>query len=99
MDKANISLTIERAAAELRAAGIEALYLFGSQARGEASTDSDVDIAFDVSADANARFSLIDQARIQLRLQEMLGRKVDFFERSALVRRFGSKLDPLLKLM
>ena len=99
MDKATISLTIERAAAELQAAGIEALYLFGSQARGEASTDSDVDIAFDVSADANARFSLIDQARIQLRLQEMLGRKVDFFERSALVRRFGPKLDPLLKLM
>lgn len=99
MDKVTISLTIERAAAELQAAGIEALYLFGSQARGEASTDSDVDIAFDVSADANARFSLIDQARIQLRLQEMLGRKVDFFERSALVRRFGPKLDPLLKLM
>lgn len=99
MDTVTISLTIERAAAELRAAGIEALYLFGSQARGEGRTDSDVDIAFDVSAEANARFSLIDQARIQLRLQDMLGRKVDFFERSALMRRFGPKLDPLLKLM
>lgn len=99
MDKAAISLTIERAVPELQAAGIKALYLFGSQARGEARHDSDVDIAFDVAAEANARFSLIDQARIQLRLQEMLGRKVDFFERSALVRRFGSRLEPMLKLM
>jgi uncharacterized protein len=84
--------------AEFTADGIAALYLFGSQARGDATPESDYDIAFDVRDDANERFSLVDQARLQIRLQELMGRKVDFFERRALLRRFGPKLDPLVKL-
>jgi uncharacterized protein len=99
MDRFDISETIRKAAPELRAAGLSALYLFGSQARGDATAESDIDLAFDVSAEANAGFSLIDQAQLQLRLEELMGRKVDFFERSALLRRFGPKLEPLHQLL
>ena len=93
MDREMISATIQKAAPELRAAGIEALYLFGSQARGDAGEGSDVDIAFDVTAEANERFSIIDQAGVQIRLQELFGCKVDFFERRGLRRRFGDAFE------
>ncbi len=94
-----IRSVIEGSAAELRAAGLSALYLFGSQARGEAREESDIDLAFDVSDEANANFSLLDQAGLQIRLQELFDRKVDFFERSALIKRFGPQLDPLIRLL
>jgi uncharacterized protein len=94
-----IRSVIEGSAAELRAAGLSALYLFGSQARGDAGPDSDIDIAFDVAEEANEGFSLLDQAGLQLRLQELFGRKVDFFERSAMLRRFGPRLEPLIRLL
>ena len=89
----DIRAMIDKAAPELRAAGVSALYLFGSEARGEARIASDIDLAFDVAQEANAHFSLIDQGRLQMRLQLLLGRKVDFFERRALVRRFGQDLE------
>ena len=82
----DIRMTIDKAEPELRAAGVSALYLFGSEARGEASANSDVDLAFDVSEEADERFSLIDQARVMLRLQELLGCKVDLVERKGLHR-------------
>ena len=84
---------IEGSAAELRAAGLSALYLFGSQARGEAEEESDIDLAFDVSPDANSRFSLLDQAGLQIRLQELLGRKVDFLERRAIHRDLRPRIE------
>lgn len=99
MDQKLIRTKIDQAGPELKAAGISALYLFGSQARGDAHAGSDVDLAFDVAEEANERFSLLDQVGIQLKLQDMLGCKVDFFERSALLRRFGTKLEPLHKLL
>lgn len=99
MDQNAIRATIDRAGPELKAAGISALYLFGSQARGDANEGSDIDLAFDVAEEANENFSLVDQARVQLRLEELMGQKVDFFERRALLRRFGAKLEPLYKLL
>jgi uncharacterized protein len=99
MDQKAIKSRIDQACPELKAAGISALYLFGSQARGDASDGSDIDLAFDVAEEANENFSLVDQARLQLRLEELMGRKVDFFERSALLRRFGATLEPLYKLL
>jgi uncharacterized protein len=79
--------------AEFTASGISALYLFGSQARGDARPDSDVDIAFDVMPEANERFSVVDQSRMQLRLQEVLGRKVDFIERRGFRRRIREQVE------
>lgn len=67
---------------ELRAQGIGALYLFGSCARGEATDESDVDLAFDVLP--GRRFSLFDQARVMRELSETLCSKVDFVPRNEL---------------
>ena len=66
----------------LRAQGVCGLHLFGSQARGEARSDSDVDLMFDIAPDV--RFSLFDQARIAQQLSELLRAKVDFVPRRAL---------------
>ena len=84
---------IEGSAAELRAAGLSALYLFGSQARGEGRDGSDIDLAFDVAPEANEKFNLLDQAGLQIRLQELLGRKVDFLERRAIHRDLRPRIE------
>ena len=57
----------------LRADGVRGIGLFGSTARDEARSDSDVDLLLDVDFAANPRFSLFDLARIQLILQDDLG--------------------------
>ncbi len=61
--------------AELRAAGIRHLSLFGSVARGDAGPDSDIDLA--VELDHEKHITLIGLARLELRLGDLLGRNVD----------------------
>jgi uncharacterized protein len=67
---------------DLRAKGICALYLFGSNARGEAGPGSDIDLSFDIAP--GVKFSLFDQADIICELTEALGTKVDFIPRRAI---------------
>lgn len=61
---------IRRAAAD---SGAHDVRVFGSVARGEERDDSDVDIL--VALDAGR--SLLDLARLELRLERLLGRRVD----------------------
>ncbi|WP_428156705.1 nucleotidyltransferase family protein [Brevundimonas sp.] len=68
----------------LRGQGIAHLYLFGSVARGDATGDSDVDIAFDVQPQVELKFSLIDQSRIHRQITAALNTRVDFVERAQL---------------
>ncbi len=70
-----IVASLQAHAAELRAAGIRHLALFGSVARGEAGPESDIDLL--VELDREAHITLIGLAGIELRLGELLGRKVD----------------------
>jgi len=60
---------------ELRAAGIRRLSIFGSVARGDAETGSDVDLAAEL--DPAARIDLARLVALERRLGEMLGRPVD----------------------
>lgn len=60
---------------ELQEAGIRHLSLFGSAARGEAGPESDIDLLAEL--DPAAHIGLIRLAGIEIRLSEMLGRKVD----------------------
>ena len=53
--------------------GAHNVRLFGSAARGEATTDSDVDLLVDMEPGR----SLLDTVDLQLDLQELLGRQVD----------------------
>ncbi|MEP6869335.1 MAG: nucleotidyltransferase domain-containing protein [Novosphingobium sp.] len=91
MNLAQIRSAIVDSSPELRAGGINALYLFGSQARGDAGEASDIDLLFEVSDDS--RFNLIDQAHFQIRLQEILGRKVDFISRDGMRPRMKRRVE------
>lgn len=61
--------------AELRAAGLRSLSVFGSVARGEAGAGSDVDLAAEL--DPEARVDAITVIQVERRLSEILGRPVD----------------------
>jgi hypothetical protein len=58
---------------ELAAMGAGSLSLFGSVARDDARPDSDVDILIEL----NRPMGLFDLGRIQVRLEEILGCRVD----------------------
>jgi uncharacterized protein len=62
-------------APKLRALGITQLNLFGSMARGEAESQSDVDLLVNLAPDAP--FGLFDLIDVQERLGERLGRTVN----------------------
>ena len=72
-DRREIIETLRRMEQEFRDKGVEGMHLFGSTARGDATFDSDVDIAF-----ATARkFSLLEQWDLDERLEGVFGRPVD----------------------
>lgn len=58
--------------AELRAFGVLQLYVFGSVARGEASTRSDIDFVVELE-----RYTLRDFVGLKLALEDWLGVSVD----------------------
>ena len=67
--------TLRAHEAELRAAGIRRLSLFGSVARGDDEAGSDVDLAAEL--DPAARIDLARLVGLERRLCEILGRRVD----------------------
>ncbi|MEJ7933067.1 nucleotidyltransferase domain-containing protein [Sphingobium sp. AN558] len=69
--------------AELRAAGITALALFGSVARGDNREDSDVDLMCEI--DKGQVVSLLDFIGLQLQLEKLLGKDVDLAEQDMLM--------------
>jgi predicted nucleotidyltransferase len=68
-------------AGAIRAQGVTALYLFGSSARDEARSDSDVDLFVDYDAE---RFSFVELVRLREDLSRELGRKADLTTREGL---------------
>jgi hypothetical protein len=76
MDKSTIIAKLREHEAELKASGVEHLSLFGSYARGTAvSPLSDVDLIAEF--DSKREYSLLDRVRLENRLADMLGVKVD----------------------
>jgi uncharacterized protein len=65
--------------------GLTALGIFGSMARGEAQSDSDVDIVFETN-----KPNLFRTARMRAELEDLLGRPVD-------VVRLRERMNPRLK--
>lgn len=76
---------------ELRTMGVARLSLFGSVARGEAGPDSDVDVA--VELDHRRGIDLLDFAQINLRLNDMLGTKVDLISEPARKPDFQAEIE------
>jgi len=75
MNKGSVIETLRQHEPELRAAGIVHLRLFGSVARGEETTQSDIDLMADL--DRSMQLSLVGMAHLENRLTDLLGAKVD----------------------
>lgn len=83
MQASSIIASLREHEAELRSAGVEHLSLFGSWARGTANPAlSDVDLMADF--DASREYSLLDRVRLENRLAELLGARVDLVPARAL---------------
>ena len=82
MDRTAAIDSIRRKTEAVRAFGATALYVFGSIARDEAKTDSDIDVF--VEDDAAKTFSLLDLAGIKVLLEDELGIEVDVTTRDSL---------------
>lgn len=85
MDTSAVIQTLRLHEPELRAAGILHLRLFGSVARGESSVQSDIDLMADF--DRSKRLTLFDMARLENRLSDLLGVKVDLAPAGSLKER------------
>lgn len=66
---------------ELRKQGVTSLYLFGSLARGEGRSNSDMDLFCDLSPDSKLGFAFFSLAD---RIAEVVGRSVDLTTRDGL---------------
>ncbi len=77
--------------AELRRAGIRSLSLFGSVARGDADTASDVDLA--VEFDPAVRMDLFRLTALERRIAEILGRRVDLLPEPTEKPRLQANID------
>lgn len=75
MDKDSVITTLRAHAPELRAAGIIHLRVFGSVARDEASAASDVDLMAEF--DKSKRLTLVKLGRLEGRLTDLLGARVE----------------------
>jgi uncharacterized protein len=75
MDREHVIARLREHEAELKSAGIVRLSLFGSVARGEQTAQSDVDLLGDF--DKNKHYTLLTLGRLESRLADLLGAKVD----------------------
>ena len=79
----NTAIAKLRSCAEaVKQRGATSLYLFGSAARDEARTESDLDLFVDY--DPKKKFSLFDLMGIKLHLEEELGVEIDITTRDSL---------------
>jgi uncharacterized protein len=82
MNKQETIADLKRHADAIRAFGATSLYLFGSVARDEAGSESDLDVFIDY--DLNGKFSLFELVGIKLLLEQKLGVRVDVTTRDSL---------------
>ena len=82
MNKREAIASLKRHAGAVKALGATSLYLFGSVARDEAKTRSDLDLFIDY--DPDSKFSLLELVGIKLLLEEKLGVEVDVTTRDSL---------------
>lgn len=73
---------------ELATLGVRSLDLFGSVARGESGPDSDVDLLVDFDRPVG----LFHFFRVQRRIEEILGAKVDLVMRDAVKRQLRDRI-------
>jgi predicted nucleotidyltransferase len=80
MERDKVLALLKRRKRRLKKFGVSSLSLFGSVARNQARQNSDIDILVDFEKP----IGLFEFARLQLYLEETLGRKVDLVTPDAL---------------
>lgn len=90
MDKSTVLAKLREHEPELKAAGIVRLSMFGSVARGDASSESDVDLMAEF--DPARQFSLLDMVGLENRLADILGVRVDLTPAKALKDRVRERV-------
>jgi uncharacterized protein len=73
---------------ELASLGVRSLDLFGSVARGDSGPDSDVDLLVEFAEP----IGLFHFFRVQKRLEQVLGRRVDLVMRNAVKRQLRARV-------
>lgn len=86
MEHDQIISRIQANADRLRAKGVVHLALFGSRVRGQARSDSDLDVLVDIASDF-PNFSLIDLAGVNGLITDITGIETMVVERHMLARR------------
>ena len=90
MDNSTIIDKLRKHESELKAAGVEHLFVHGSYARGTAVRGiSDVDVIAEFSPER--RLTLLDMVAIENRLAEVLGVRVDLSPRKGLKEAVAAK--------
>jgi uncharacterized protein len=83
--------TLRAHEAELRRAGIRHLSLFGSVARDEAASESDIDLAAEL--DPEARIGIFALGALERRLAELVGRPVDLLAEPVETQRLRANIE------
>jgi uncharacterized protein len=91
MERDQVIAKLREREAELKAAGVVRLFLFGSTARGDRRPDSDIDLL--AAFDETRRISLLDVAGIELQLSDLLGQPVDLVEEGTLKPRIRRSVE------
>ena len=91
MDKDFVKAKLLELEPALKAAGIVHLHLHGSVVRGEATSDSDVDVA--AQFDKARRLSLIDLVGLQNMISDVLGVEADLCDADRLKKHVESNFD------
>ncbi len=90
MDRSTVLAKLRENEPELKAAGITRLSLFGSVARGDASSESDVDLMAEF--DPAKQFSLLEMVGLENRLADILGVRVELTPARALKDRIRERV-------
>ena len=90
MNRDHALSTLRRHADDLRRLGATRLFLFGSTARDEARSDSDVDVFVDFD---DPRFSVVELVALKERIGELLSAPADVTTRRGLHPRLRSEIE------
>jgi len=89
MEKEKVLFVLRCSLPKLKALKVQSLAIFGSTARDEASTDSDVDVLIEFSE----RATFDRYMEVKFLLEDTLGKRVDLVTRGALKPRMRPQIE------